>query len=187
PRPRRRPRRPPLPRRPPPRPRRPRRPPPRPRPRPLLPDPLPLGPVGSRGRRQGGTPMHAFARRSSFVGLVGALLAAVLALSPGAPAGAALPCEVSWADPGTSGLWDQPGVDDESEAQWSPAHVPTAADAVCLPAGDYTVTISAGDGPPVAESLSIGAGVTVIVAPPGAPTDDDDLIATVSGSIETAG
>src|SRR5690606_26083511 len=31
------------------------------------------------------------------------------------------------------------------------------------------------------------AGVTVIVAPPGAPTDDDDLIATVSGSIETAG
>ena len=82
-------------------------------------------------------------------GLGGGLLAlvslvAVLAVAPTPPAGAA-GCEKNWANPGTSGVWDQDGVADGGETQWSPAGVPAAGDIVCLPAGDYTVTLSPTD------------------------------------------
>jgi hypothetical protein len=91
------------------------------------------------------------------VGLFGAvaMAAAMLVVVTAAPSGAVITCEKTWTNPGTSGVWEDPGVQDHLETQWTPTGVPQMTDQVCLPAGSYTVSIVAV--PNFVEALKIGA------------------------------
>jgi hypothetical protein len=84
-------------------------------------------------------------RRVGIIVVSAVLATLVLAAVGSAPASAA-PCEMTWANPGVSGVWDQLGVIDSTEDQWGTnAGVPGVGDVVCLPAGNYTVTLGVGD------------------------------------------
>lgn len=63
-------------------------------------------------------------------------------------------CDETWASTSTSGAWGTAG-------NWTPASVPTGLQNVCLPAGSYTVTVT---GSQVANSITVGSGVTLAVA-----------------------
>lgn len=76
-----------------------------------------------------------------------AVLATVVVAALGGGPVAAAACTKTWAGAGagTDGVWDQIGVIDTTETQWTPTGVPSFGDVVCLPAGDYQVTLQTGD------------------------------------------
>src|SRR5690606_37605185 len=142
----------------------------------------------------GGRGMPGRIRRVVGAAVSALVVAGVVAVAPGVPAGADSHCDKTWANTATSGVWDDEDVVDATEAQWSPPGVPSVLDIVCLPAGDYTVEVrptDGADGAPGAEQVAaeveVGAGARLIVRSPGAPASNDDVRLTVNGAVTTAG
>lgn len=114
-----------------------------------------------------------------------AVAAALVVAAAASPSAAVITCEKTWTNPGVSGVWEDPGLSDGTEPQWTPAGVPTGTDSVCLPAGNYTVTMVAV--PNIVEALRIGTNAggaqpTLAITGLGQP-----ITLVVTGDVETHG